>query len=315
MLIDSDRVAAKLDPTVLVRALREAHRLEPPFEVDRMLLAEPGAPNELLVWGGWRRQEGLAVKAVSVFPGNSDDGRPNLQSIVVLFDGKDGRPLAVIHGEAFTRIKTAADSALAASFLARSDVDTVAVIGAGAQAETHVRFLRAVRPSIRRVLVCNRTLPRAAALARTLAEGGVDAVPMADVAAAVRQAGVVSCLTSSKTPVIEGGWLAAGTHVDLVGSFTPDMRESDDETMRRGRIFVDTRQFTVAATGDLARPIADGVIAAGDIEGDLFDLSVERCLGRRSPEEITVFKNGGGGHLDLFVARALFGIAASEAHA
>ncbi len=168
------------------------------------------------------------------------------------------------------------------------------------QAATHVRFLRAVR-QIERVLIWNRTPDKAERLAVTLRDGGADAQAVASAEDAVRQAAIVTCLTAATAPVLHGAWLTAGAHVDLVGGFTPAMRESDDEVVRRGRLFADTLRFTVETCGDYANPVA-----RGRVEGDLFDLCSGRIEGRRADDEITVFKNGGGGHLDLAVARAIW---------
>lgn len=269
-------------------------------------MTEPGTRNDLLAWGGWRKREGVAVKAGLIFPNNAARGLPNIQSIVLLFDGETAAPLAVFYGEDFTRIKTAADSALAAQCLAREDCDTLTVIGAGAQAKMHIKFLMAVRPGIRRVLICNRTPERAEALASNLETQGIAAEVVQDTASAVQQAGMVTCLTAARAPVLAGNWLAPGTHVDLVGGFTPQMRESDDDTVRRGRLFADTREFTLTTCGDFSQPLSAGIITPESIEGDLFQLASGAVDGRRTGSEITVFKNGGGGHLDLMVARALF---------
>ena len=122
----------------------------------------------------------------------------------------------------------------------------------------------------------------------------------------MREADIVSCLTASADPVLHGAWLKAGAHVDLVGGFTPAMRESDDDVVLRGRLFADSLRFTLTDCGDYATPIARGVMAREAVEGDLFDLCSGRIPRRRSAEEITVFKNGGGGHLDLIVARAIW---------
>lgn len=253
------------------------------------------------------------MKAASVFPGNAAGGRPNIHSVVLLFDGECGAPVAVIHGEAFTRMKTAAGSALAASILSRPDAAILTVIGAGAQAETHIRFLLAVRPSIRHVTICNRTPDRALALAERIGRLGVEAEATTDIAAAVQSADIVSCLTASHLPVLEGRHLRPGAHVDLVGGFTPDMREADDETVRRGRLFADTRRFTLTVCGDFSQPLRDGIISEGDILADLFELSGGAHPGRGSDEEITVFKSGGGGHLDLMMARAILDLQTNEA--
>src|SRR5271165_7163907 len=306
-LIDADALAPTLDPLVLVRALREAHCDGGMGEVERVLIAAPGTGNSVLTWVASHPKRGIAVKTATVFPGNSREGsRPNVQSVVALFDAANGAPLAAIHGESFTRMKTAADSALAADLLAVRDAATLAVLGAGGQARTHVRFHCAVRPSIRRVLVWNRTHAAAERLAAELTGEGLDAEARDDPEAAVIEAAIVACLTASTEPALRGAWLKAGAHVDLVGGFTPAMRESDDDVVRRGRLFADTLRFTIADCGDFADPIARGVIARDRIEGDLFDLVSGRIPARRAPEEITVFKNGGGGHLDLMIARAIY---------
>ena len=308
--IDADAVARHLDPLGLVEALRAGHVSGRMGEVERLLLEEPGTPNAALTWASWDAGRGIAVKTATVFPANSGAGRlPNVQSVVVLFDAATGAPLAAIHGESFTRMKTAADSALAADLLARPDAATLTIIGAGGQAETHIRFHLAVRPSIRRVLVCNRSFAAAERLAAGLGIPGVEIEAAPDPAAAVREADVVACLTASATPVLHGEWLRAGAHVDLVGGYTPAMRESDDEVVRRGHLFADSMRFGVMTCGDYAVPIEAGTIGRDAVEGDLFDLCSGRIVGRRSADDITVCKNGGGGHLDLMAARAFYGAA------
>ena len=306
-LIDADAATGGLDPLTLVDALRAAHREGGMGEVERLSVAAPEGDDAALTWLAWHAAHGIAVKTATVFPGNSRTGSlPNIHSVVVLFDAACGRPLAAIHGESFTRMKTAANSALGADLLARSDAETLAVLGAGGQAKTHILFHRAVRPSLRRVLVWNRTAAGGELLAAGLTKGGIDARALADPEAAVRQADIVCCLTASPEPVLRGAWLKPGAHVDLVGGFTPDMRESDDDVVIRGRLFADTLRFTLTVCADYASPIARGVIAREAVEGGLFDLCSGRVPGRRSAEEITVFKNGGGGHLDLIVAREMW---------
>jgi ornithine cyclodeaminase len=301
-LIDADAVARTLDPLTLVEALRTAHRAGGLGEVERLLVEATGTPNSALIWAAWRPEVGVAVKTATVFPENSRSGsRPNIHSVVTLFDAACGEPLAAIHGENFTRMKTAADSALGCDLLAARDAETLAVLGAGGQAKTHIRFLCAVRPSILRVLVWNRTHNKAERLAAQLRDEGAEALAVASAEDAAREAAIVTCLTASTEPVLRGAWLRPGGHVDLVGGFTPAMRESDDEVVRRGRLFADTLRFTVETCGDYANPIARGAV-----EGDLFDLCSGRIQGRRARDEITVFKNGGGGHLDLTVARAIW---------
>jgi ornithine cyclodeaminase/alanine dehydrogenase-like protein (mu-crystallin family) len=306
-IIDSDRLVPLLDPQSLIDDLRQGHR-EGVDAAERILMSEPAGAaeaNHLLIWPAWQFGRAAGAKLVSVFPGNERRRGPNIHSVYVLFDGEDGRPRCVITGENFTRWKTAADSALGAAYLARDDARVLTVIGAGAQAPAQIRLLRAVRPSIARVCVWNRTPAKARALVAGLAVPNVDAQPAEDLETAVRSADIVSCLTSATAPVLRGSWLKPGTHVDLVGSFTPQMREADDETMGIGRLFVDSRTFTITQCGDIAIPIENGVIRESDIVADLFDLCCGRAAGRLTATEITVFKNGGGGHLDLMMARAL----------
>lgn len=312
MVLAIDADALTVDPLWLVERLRDGHR-DGIGAVERLLLQEPGAENSLLTWTAWQPGAALGAKLAAVFPGNEARGAgPTVRSVVVLFDGQDGRPLAVITGDSFTRAKTAADSALGADLLARPDAATLAVLGAGAQAETQIRFLLAVRPSIRRVAIWNRTPEKARALATALPIPGVTIEAATDAEAAVRDADIVSCVTASRTPVLRGAWLQQGAHVDLVGSFTPEMREADDEAMRRARLFVDTRRFAIGHCGEFTQAIAAGAIASQDVIAELAELCTG-TPGRRSAEEITLFKNAGGGHLDLMMARAVYDLAAGQA--
>jgi ornithine cyclodeaminase len=165
-----------------------------------------------------------------------------------------------------------------------------------------IRAYQAIRPGIENILLWNRSTDKAHALARTV-EGNARVTVTTDLAQAVAQADIVCCATTSYAPLIQGKWLTAGTHVDLIGGYTPDMREADDETIRRASVFVDSRRFTIEHVGDLTQPIRNGVITASDVVGDLFDLASGRCAWRQSADEITLFKSGGGAHLDLMSAQ------------
>ena len=294
ILIDAATVERLLDLPSLIEAMRAGHRAG----VDaygRMLMEV--APDALLAMGAWQRGAAFGVKLASVFPGNAAQGVPNIASVYVLFDGRNGAPAAVMDATPLTLRKTAANSALAADYLARREARTLLMLGAGAQAPWQIAAHRVVRPGITRVLVWNRTPARAAALAATIA----DAEVVTDVAAAVARADIVCCATAATAPVLGGEWLAPGTHVDLVGGYTPSMREADDAAVRRARVFVDTRRFTLHDAGDISQPLAAGLLAEEAIT-DLFEL-VRGTPGRRDAAEITLFKNAGGGHLDLMAAR------------
>jgi ornithine cyclodeaminase len=244
---------------------------------------------------------------VTILPGNAEigGGPPSVQATYQLFEGKTGQPVAVLDGTALTLRKTAADSGLGARLLAREDVRTLVMFGAGALAPHLIGAHLAVRPSLARVLVWNRSAPRRDRLLADLQARGIAAEAADDLEAAVRTADVVSAATMATEPLVRGAWLKAGAHVDLVGAYQPTMREADDEAVRRARIHVDFRGSTLEEAGDLTQPLAAGVISETDILGDLFELCQGRAPGRQSADEITLYKNGGGSHLDLFSAEFL----------
>jgi ornithine cyclodeaminase len=235
-----------------------------------------------------------------------------VQAVVVLFDGSNGRPLAVIDGTELTYWRTAADSALGARLLSRPNPRTMLVVGAGEMAPRLVAAHRAVRPSIDRVLIWNRTRERAEALAASLGQDGIAAQAVGDLDAATREADLVSTCTRSHAPLIKGLNLKPGAHLDLVGGYTPETRESDDAAARRSLIFVDRRESAFHGVGDILQPIASGAIAEDDVRGDLYDLAPGKITGRSSPDDITFFKNAGGGHLDLMTAEVVFGLSRAQ---
>lgn len=303
--ITAERIGQLLNYPDLVAFLEEAHR----WDVDAMddlLLSHPepaGPSRHFLLRAAWRGDLGVGAKLVTVFPGNERQGLPSVQGVYLLFDAADGRPLAGLDGTALTWWKTAADSALGAKFLARPDAEVLLMVGAGAMAPHLIRAHLAARPSLESVRLWNRTPERAARLAETLAAEGVPAEAVTDLEAAVRGADVISCATLATAPLVRGEWLRPGTHLDLVGAYTPDMREADDEAVRRARIFVDSRRTAIHPIGELAMPLQAGLISEADILADHFELSRGLHPGRESADDITLFKNGGGGHLDLMTAR------------
>jgi len=306
---DADAVHGALDYRALVEALRDGHR-KGVDAVERILMAQPsrdGGSDHFLVLPAWQRGEALGVKLVTVFPNNkSEDGPPTIQTAYVLFDGGSGTPIALLEGSALTLRKTAADSALGASYLARADATSLLVVGAGAQAPHQIMAHCAVRPSIEKVLVWNRTPANAHRLSRALHIEGVEIRVTEDLPRAVASVDVISCATMATEPVIEGAWLKPGAHLDLVGGYTNDMREADDEAIRRARVFVDSRWFTIGKCGDITGPMQSGALAQDGIVADLFELCNGAHRGRSSRDEITIFKNAGGAHLDLMTARFVY---------
>lgn len=315
-LISAPAAERALDYPSLIQALREGHRAGVAAS-ERLLIVQPGSGGEqdhLLTYAAWQHGRALGVKLASVFPGNAERNLPTIASVFILFDGQTGAPLAVIEAGPLTQRKTGADSALGADYLARRDVRTLLMVGAGKQAPAMVEAHRTVRPGLTRVLIWNRTPAAAQRLAACLKGQRIDAASIADLEAAAGTADVICCATASRTPILKGAWIKPGTHVDLVGSFTPEMRETDDALMRRARIYVDSRWFTLGVAGDLLQPIRDGVISEADIAGDLFDLAQGKTAGRQGDSEITVFKNGGGGHLDLMTAQLIYARTGRKSH-
>jgi ornithine cyclodeaminase len=280
----------------LASALAEAHRgPEPMVGRSELHTSEGDMRQTYFNLPAWQKGVAMGTKVVTVFPGNRD--LPAVQALYPLFDGRNGAPLAVLDGTALTYRKTAADSALGSQLLSRRDARVLLMVGAGGLAPYLIAAHRAIRPSIAEVLVWNRDKGKADALAR--AAGGKS---VGDLEAAVRSADVISCATASTTPLVEGAWLKPGAHLDLVGGFTPEMRECDDEAMRRARLFVDSRWFAIDQPGDLADPLRRQVIRREDIEADLFELCRDGYDVKRKGTDITLYKNGGGAHLDLFTA-------------
>jgi len=305
--VNAEEIHRLLTFPLLVAAMEAGHR-RPRMETRDVKLGEERG--HYFVRSAVDRGRVMGSKIFTSFPdnlsaGGSGVGLPAVQAAYVLFDGTDGRPLAVLDGTAVTWWKTAADSALGARLLAPEAPRVLLVVGAGAIAPWLVRAHRYARPSIDRVLVWNRTPERAAALAAALRAEGVVAEATGDLEAAGRQAHVVTAATRSHTPLIRGAWLRPGTHLDLVGGYTPETREADDEAARRSRIFVDRRESALHGVGDILRPIASGAIREADVLGDLYDLVGGAVPGRLSRDDVTLFKNAGGGHLDLMTAQAV----------
>jgi ornithine cyclodeaminase/alanine dehydrogenase-like protein (mu-crystallin family) len=295
-ILAGDDVARLLPYADLVDALEAGHRGEPAVS-RRVVFGPDGSSDAFLGLPAWQPGEAIGVKLVTVFPANPAAGRPSVQAIYVLFDGSSGDPLALIDGTELTYRKTAADSALGARYLAREDAATMLMVGAGGLAPHLVAAHLAVRPSLERVLVWNRTRAKAEAVA-----AGVGGTVVDFLAEAVSEADVISTATMTSEPLVEGRWIRPGTHLDLVGAFQPDHREVDDEAVMRAELYVDHREATLTEDGDLVLPLAAGLITPDDVRGDLYELCRGDVAGRTDPDAITLFENGGGGHLDLMTA-------------
>ncbi len=230
------------------------------------------------------------LKAVAIFPGNSARGLDSHQGFVALFDGETGATRALLNAGAITAVRTAAVSGVATRLLARDDAGTLAILGAGIQGQSHLEAMRAVR-DFDRVVVWSRT------------PGRIDGVEEAGSAeAAVRDADVIVTATSAAEPILERTWLKPGVHINAVGSSIPTTRELDTATMRDAALFVDRRESTVNEAGDYLFPEREGAIGPEHIRAEIGELLTGMGEGRRSPEELTVFKSLGLAVEDLAAA-------------
>lgn len=289
--IRAEDVDHLLDWNDLADALLAGHKLATPEISDQFVHR---GDDTLLSRAAWIDGVGVAVKSVTVMPSNAAHGFPSVQGAMVLFEDQTGQVEAVIDSALVTKWKTAGDSVLGARLLARPDSKRLLIVGAGTVAASLIEAYKVVFPNIE-VTVWARTKSKAEVLGVSVAE---------DLETAVREADIISCATMASDPVIKGEWLRAGQHLDLIGAFKANMREADDLAMQRAKIFVDSRATTIEHIGELMIPIASGAITPADVLADLYDLAAGKA-GRTSADDITLFKNGGGAHLDLLTGREI----------
>lgn len=302
--VSDAEVAGALSFPVLIAAMEAAHRRTKIEILDGFMGNEAA---QYVIRSAVDPGRYMLSKMFTSFPSNLAAGAlPAVQAVCVLFDGIDGRPLAVIDGTSITHWRTAADSALGAKLLANPEPETMLVVGAGKMSWWLVQAHRVARPTLARVLIWNRNQTRASELADRLMRDGIGAEVVTDLDAGTREADLISACTRSHAPLIKGANLKPGVHLDLVGGYTPQTREADDEAVRRARVFVDRRETAFHGVGDILQPIASGVVAEADVLGDLYDLAGGTVAGRRSASDITFFKNAGGGHLDLMTCETVF---------
>ena len=275
-------------------AALEAGHLRPRAQIADILLYR-GA-DTLLDRAAWIDGLGSLVKVGTICPGNGALGLPSVNGIVNLFNDKTGVLEALLDFHLVTKWKTAGDSLLAASKLARRDAREILLVGAGTVSRSMVGAYASQFPGAR-FTVWNRSAAGAARMA-----GEFPGMAVAeDLQGAVQRAEIICTATMSATPVVRGEWLQAGQHLDLIGAYTPAMREVDDVAMQRASVFVDARATTLHHIGDLMAPIASGAIREADVRADFYDMASGKFQ-RVSEDEITLAKNGGGAHLDLMTA-------------
>ena len=290
----------------LIEALKRmfVEGCEVPLRHTHTLTVDDGSQGTVLIMPAWRADSYLGIKTINIFPGNAARGLPGLFATYVLYDARTGEPLAQIDGNEITARRTVAASALAASMLARRNSKRLLVVGAGRVAARIPEAFRQVLP-IEVVQVWARQPAQAEAMVNELRAGGFAASVAADLAEATKRADVVSCATLATVPVIEGAWLSPGSHLDLIGSFTPLMREADDACFAGASLFVDTSE-ALQKSGDLLGPMSRGVFSAQDVCGNLAELCAGAVPGRSADNQRTVFKSVGTALEDLAAAALVF---------
>ena len=265
--------------------------VRPPGEASLLGLMPAHRGGESKLWG---------LKTVAIFPGNSARGLDSHQGFVALFDGETGETRALLNAGAITAVRTAAVSGVATRLLARDDARTLALIGAGIQARSHLDAMRAVR-DFDHIVVFSRTPGKLA---------GIEDAPSAE--AAVRDADVICTTTNAAEPIIDRAWLKPGVHINAVGSSIPTTRELDTATMRDAALFVDRRESTISEAGDFLFPQREGAIGPEHIRAEIGELLIGAGEGRRSQDELTVFKSLGLAVEDLAAAEHVWRRAEQE---
>jgi ornithine cyclodeaminase/alanine dehydrogenase-like protein (mu-crystallin family) len=279
------------------------------FAPERTILSMPGTDNSVLFMPGLLAKSGsIGIKVVSVFPANAVRGTPTIAAEILLCDSETGVSKALLEGGRITALRTAATTALATKYLAREESAHLGVFGAGVQARTQIESHLAVRP-LTRIAIYDTDKKRAAALVsdvRSLVEGKCECVAAESPAEILEVSDIIITATTSRAPVFEGRSLREGTHVNAIGSFKPDVREVDDATVKRARIFVDSYEHALKEAGDLIVPIKSGIIKRDDIRAELGELVLGRKKGRERRDEITFFKSVGMAVQDIAVAEVVY---------
>ena len=309
-IIGAAEIAACLDYSSLIEALMDGFTSDivvPDRHHHNFSGASQNRKSTLLLMPAWKEEQNLGVKVVTVSPDNNKSGLPSIHGLYIYFDAVYGEPLAVMDAGALTKIRTAAASALASFYLSRKNVSTMTMIGTGALAPELVKAHCEVR-KIRKVQIWGRNIEKATRMASDLSMEveGVEVQATDNLETAISSSDLISSATLSHTPLIKGKWLRPGSHVDLVGSYKPDMREADDEVISRSSLYVDALPGALKETGDLAIPLQTGVLQESAIRGDLFGLCCGKVKGRSNAREITCFKSVGHALEDLIAAKMVY---------
>ena len=262
---------------------------------------EVNADSTLLLMPAWNPSKNAGVKIVTISPENGQFNLPAIQGAYIYFDAIKGNVKAILDAKNLTVKRTAAASALASIYLSRQDSNSMLMIGTGALSVNLIKAHTSVRP-IKNVFVWGRNFEKAKAIAVALKNENFNIQPIKTIIEKISDVHIISCATLSKTPLVFGKYLRKGQHIDLVGSYRKDMREADDDTIKKASVFVDTFQGGLKESGDIFIPLQNGVLKESDIKADLFLLSSEAKPGRINANEITLFKSVGHAIEDLAAA-------------
>jgi ornithine cyclodeaminase/alanine dehydrogenase-like protein (mu-crystallin family) len=300
---------SKLSWRAVADAIEAGHKLER-ADIGDLLLSQNA--KSLLNRAAWIDGLGIALKSVTVCPDNPglSPPLPSVQGAMLIFDSDTGVLKSIVDGPLVTKWKTAGDSVLGARLLANPDPEELLIIGAGTVARSLIDAYLEIFPSLKRMNIWGRTIEKVQQFISTLDDKVIQMSAISDLEKAAGTADLISAATMATEPLLLGDWVQPGTHVDLIGAYRPDMREADDTLMQKAEIFVDSRQTTIKDIGELIFPIASGVINEEHILADFYDLC-NGHPGRSSTDAITVFKNGGGAHLDLMTGLLISEVASN----
>jgi ornithine cyclodeaminase len=304
LVLNANEVAEALPYDQLINALATAFGsdFEVPHRTHHKVAVPDGNSGKLLLMPAWQAGGSMGVKIVTVFPDNATQGYPAVLGSYILMSAQTGVPVAVLDGTEITLRRTAAASALASTYLSRSNATNLLMVGTGNLAPHLIAAHATARP-ITDICIWGRRIEAARNLADSFASSSFSVSVSDNLEQAVAQADIISCATLASDPLIKGKWLLPGQHLDLVGAFQPDMREADSEAVIRADVFVDTRTGAMSEAGEIVQDINDGSIQESDIKGELRDLVTENASGRTSNESITLFKSVGTAVEDLAAAQ------------
>ncbi len=304
-LIEADFIKKNTDFNALVSALKKHFSrkeiIVPMRHHHDFPNPQANVDSTLLLMPAWNPGREAGVKIITTSPENGKYGLPSVQGTYVYMDSVNGKIKAILEAKALTTKRTAAASALASSYLSKEDSSSLLMIGTGALATDLILAHASIRP-LKDVFVWGRNLAKAEMICNQLEDHEFEISAVKTIEEIIPKVDIVSCATLSKTPLVFGKYLNPGQHIDLVGSYKPDMREADDEAIKRSRIYIDTFPAAIKESGDIAIPLEKGLIKEDDIQADLFDLCSSSNPGRQNPEEITLFKSVGHALEDLVAA-------------